>query len=66
MAAHLTLPSKHMRMGLSADEIDAEEKISGGNLSASSNNVAVASVAIELTVHTDKVMAKIYEESSNI
>lgn len=55
-----------MRMGLSADEIDAEEKISGGNLSASSNNVAVASVAIELTVHTDKVMAKIYEESSNI
>ena len=33
-------------MALSTDEIDAEEKISGGNISGSSNNAAAAAVAV--------------------
>lgn len=37
---------------MSTNEIDAEEKISGGNLSASSNNVAVSAIAVTITETT--------------
>ena len=58
----LTLPTDKSRLALSTEEVDAEEKISGGNLSASSG-----AIVAEATAHVsspDQVMTKIYQENN--
>ena len=51
------MPKKSIHVGRSADEIEADEIISGGNISGSSASMAEAAVS------SDLVLAKIYQEN---
>ena len=54
------MPNSNL-LALSADEIEAEERISGGNLSATSQNNAM--VGIDTPLGPDAVLAQIYHEN---
>lgn len=51
-----------MLLGISADEIEADKSLSGGNLSASSRGLATANAVVATTTSPDEeVMKKIYD-----